>query len=193
MLLGLHHRLQAGDRTASAEVAEALYLWLQKRLQAAIPYASPDDIADVAADTLIRYIAAPGKFQPERGKSLAGYLLMDGRRDLLNVLEKQRRRPPAVELSEAVADRLADRNVGSMGSEARVAYLPQELEGIVAAALPAKMDRRILELMMDRVRETSSYVAVMGIGASSTAEQAREVKRAKDRIRARLRRAGVRP
>ena len=59
-LLELHHRLVGGSPTASAQIAEALYEWLKRRLRAAVPYASADEVADAAADSLISYVADPG-------------------------------------------------------------------------------------------------------------------------------------
>jgi DNA-directed RNA polymerase specialized sigma24 family protein len=192
-LLELHHRLLDGDPTASAELADAVYVWLQRRLQASIPYASSDDVADVAADSVISYITDPRRYDPDRGKSVSGYLLMDARSDLLNLLEKRRRNEPPVQLTDAVADRLADGNTELMAKEGSLVHLPGQLEAIVAAALPNSADRRVLELMMERVRDTRSYVSVLGLQGLSQTKQAAEVKRAKDRIRARLRRAGIHP
>jgi DNA-directed RNA polymerase specialized sigma24 family protein len=174
-------------------MAEAVYMWLQRRLQASIPYASSDDVADVAADSVIKYVRDPGRYEPARGKSVAGYLLMDARSDLLNLLARRRRTEPLAPLTDDVADRLADGNTEQMTKEASLIHLPRHLEAIVESALPDSADRKVLELMTERVRDTRSYAAILGLQGLSQAEQAAEVKRAKDRIRARLRRAGIHP
>lgn len=190
-LLRLHASLVEGSPTASAEIAEILYEWLMGRLHAAVAYASTDDVADVAADVLVRYFANPERFRPERGKGLAGFLLMDARGDLLNLLDSSRQRQAPTPLPDAVADQLEDRNIGAMTQERMLERLPAQLDKRVLALLPNPLDRGILELMMDGVRDTDAYAALMGLGERSTEVQAREVKRAKDRIRARLKRGGI--
>lgn len=190
-LLHLHRRLVEESPTASAEIAELLYEWLLGRLHAAVAYASADDVTDVAAEALVRYLADPSRFQPERGKSLSGFLLMDARGDLLNLLDRRRRRPAIGPLSEAVAEQLEDRNIGSMTRERLTEHLPWELNERVLALLPDPTDRRILALMMDGARNTDAYAALMGLTERSREVRAREVKRAKDRIRARLKRCGI--
>lgn len=190
-LLRLHERLVEGSPTASAEIAEILYEWLLRRLHAAVAYAPQDDVADVASEALVRYLADPTRFRPELGKSLSGFLLMDAHGDLLNLLDSRRRRPASTPLSEGVADRLEDRNIGSMTRERLLEHLPSHLDERVLALLPDQLDRGILQLMMDGVRDSDAYAALMGLRQGSREVQAREVKRAKDRIRARLKRGGI--
>jgi DNA-directed RNA polymerase specialized sigma24 family protein len=191
-LLRLHANLVAANPTASAEIAEILYEWLMRRLKAAVPYASTEDVADVAADALVRYLANPDRFRPERGMGLAGFLLMDARGDLLNLLDSKRPQHRPTPLSDAVADQLEDRNIRSMTQERMLERLPSQLDERVLALLPDQRDRGILELMMDGVRDSDAYAALMGLRERSRDIQAREVKRAKDRIRARLKRGGIR-
>lgn len=190
-LLQLHERLVEGNPTASAEIAEILYEWLLHRLQAAVAYASTEDVADVAADALVRYLANPDRFRPERGKGLAGFLLMDARGDLLNLLRSKRKLQPPTPISDAVADQLEDRNIRSMTQERMLERLPSRLDERVLELLPDRLDRGILELMMDGVRDSDAYASLMGLSERSREVQAREVKRAKDRIRARLKRGGI--
>jgi DNA-directed RNA polymerase specialized sigma24 family protein len=190
-LARLHARLADGSPTASADIAELLYEWLLGQLHAAVAYASADDVADVAADALVRYLADPNRFRPERGKGLSGYLLMDARGDLLNLLKSKRQQPAPASLSDAVADRLEDRNIGSMTRERLLEHLPSHLDERVLALLPDQLDRGILELMMDGVHDSDAFAALMGLRQRSREVQAREVKRAKDRIRARLKRGGI--
>jgi len=190
-LLQLHTRLTAGSPTASAEIAELLYEWLLARLRAAVAYASPDDVADVTSEALVRYFADPARFRPDLGKSLSGFLLMDARGDLLNILNGPRGRQAPAPLSDTVADQIEDRNIGAMTRERSLEHLPPHLDARVQALLPDPTDRRVLELMADGVRDTDAYAALMGLRGRSREVQAREVKRAKDRIRARLKRGGV--
>jgi hypothetical protein len=79
-----------------------------------------------------------------------------------------------------------------MTQERMLERLPSQLDERVLALLPDQLDRGILELMMDGVRDSDAYAALMGLRERSRDVQAREVKRAKDRIRARLKRGGIR-
>ncbi len=54
--------------------------------------------------------------------------------------------------------------------------------------LPDPVDRAIVELMLDNVRDTAVYANVLGIQARPAKEQRADVKRYKDRLRKRLRR-----
>jgi hypothetical protein len=78
-----------------------------------------------------------------------------------------------------------------MTKERDLEHLPSHLDARVLALLPDPTDQSLLELMMDGVRESAAYAAVMGLQGQPRDVQAREVKRAKDRIRARLKRGGV--
>jgi hypothetical protein len=51
-------------------------------------------------------------------------------------------------------------------------------------------DRRVLELMLDGERQTLAFAEVLGLADRSATEVADAVKRVKDRIKARLKRAG---
>jgi hypothetical protein len=53
-------------------------------------------------------------------------------------------------------------------------------------------ERRVLALMLDGERSSAAYAQVLGITGLPAAEQEREVKRAKDRIKKRLEREGAR-
>lgn len=78
-----------------------------------------------------------------------------------------------------------------MTQERMLEHLPAQLDERVLALLPGKLDRGILDLMMEGVRDTNTYAALMGLGQQPKEVQAREVKRAKDRIRARMKRGGI--
>ena len=54
--------------------------------------------------------------------------------------------------------------------------------------LPDPVDQEIVLLMMEGVRETSTYASVLGISDRPSEEQAQVVKRYKDRIKRKLQR-----
>jgi DNA-directed RNA polymerase specialized sigma subunit len=69
----------------------------------------------------------------------------------------------------------------------------QQWQAVLAtvAATFTEVERRVLELMFDGERNTAVYAQSLRMGALSTAEQEREVKRMKDRIKKRLQRGVV--
>jgi hypothetical protein len=56
--------------------------------------------------------------------------------------------------------------------------------------METEVDRRVLRLMVDGERRTAVFAAVLGLDGQPAEAQRREVKRAKDRIKKRLERAG---
>ena len=56
------------------------------------------------------------------------------------------------------------------------------------AAFPEERDRKVIHLMLENVRDTPTYAAVLEIADLSPEEQATEVKRVKDRLKKRMRR-----
>src|SRR5713101_3318148 len=87
----LHEGLLAGDPTAPAGVADALFAPLVERLRKAYPRVDPDLVTSAAIDAWQSYVKAPEKFDPSKGKSLLGYLKMAAEGDLLNALDRLKR------------------------------------------------------------------------------------------------------
>lgn len=62
----------------------------------------------------------------------------------------------------------------------------------LADLFPDPHDRELIELMAEGEPEFARYVRVLGVDHLDTVEQRRRVKQAKDRVRLRLKRFGVR-
>ncbi len=209
--LALHERLLSGNPVAAAEAAEALLDPLAARLRAAWPgVRDPQLVEEATIEAVFNYLKAPEKYDPQRA-SLMGYLLLAAKRDLSNLLDKERRHAiHAVSLddgSPAVEVWLADRNT-SVEDEALARLGPELPEGVdrmealraIAQAIPDERDRQMLVLIAEGERRTSAYAALLGIERLAPEAQRREVKRQKDRVtkraqrlRARLSRGGGKP
>ncbi len=180
----LHDRLLAGDPTAFAQIAERYLSPLVARLRRKFPASDPDLIDHAVMDALLNYRDRPTQFDPTR-RTLGGYLLMSARGDLLNSLHETRTN--FVELDAATAEyqvEIADETEMEPEVWARLSPVWERLHAI----LDNPIDEQIVLLMMDGVRETSEYAQVLGIATRPPGEQELEVKRHKDRIKARIRR-----
>lgn len=188
----LHARLLAGDLTASAEVA-ALYLpGLVEALSRKYPEVVVRDeamVRDAATDALLDYVASPASFDPER-RTLRGYLFMAAKGDLLNALAKARREQGREKSVGPVELRQSARNTGVETPKAERELQHQELRARLNELVPDPMEQQVLELMLERERDTMAYAIVMGIVEMDGDARQDEVKRMKDKLRARLKRAG---
>jgi RNA polymerase sigma-70 factor (ECF subfamily) len=121
---------------------------------------------------------------------------MDADGDARNALERAKRRAgrelslEAVELSPSARNSLVK-------DEADPAdWLASEEDRRVARASVEKhfagSDREVVWLMFEHERRTSVFASVLGIEDLPELEQRREVKRVKDRLKARLKRLGMR-
>lgn len=181
-LLTLWTNLVADPLTVNA-FAEAVLPELIARLTAALPTAHPHDIVTAAEDTFLALLKRPEAFDPNKGRLLS-YLLMAARCDFLNRHKGERRhhrgRIPwdSVELDAGAWKEEEDDSPTFDGPE---------LQAAVASL--SHLDRRVLDLMRAGERQTAVFAGALGVGDQSVAEQEAVVKRAKDRIKARLKRA----
>jgi len=189
----LHRRLTEGDPIAPALIVERYLEPLIERLKKSFP-SVPDLVEDAVSQALTNYLLRPESYNPEL-KSLPGYLLMSADGDVRNLLARERRRlkREAVELD-------ADVELGAPRAEyvADEQHNPEHLdldqdewEAQIRQHLPDARDREILALMMDGERHTAVFAQVLEISSLPIAEQRAQVKRHKDRIKKRLRRAGI--
>ncbi|HEV8638571.1 MAG TPA: hypothetical protein VG370_30540 [Chloroflexota bacterium] len=183
----IHTRLLRRDAAATAVAFEAFYPSLVARLRRRHRLDDPQ-LAEVAAEqALLDYFEHPTKFDSAKG-TLAGYLAMAAERDLLNLLDRERRRHARVVSIEDVALTDLPRNnpveeaIDGMTTGERLA----DLRAQAGAGLRDPVDERVLRLMEEGVRATAAYAAVLGIGHLPIDEQRRIVKQAKDRLKKRL-------
>jgi DNA-directed RNA polymerase specialized sigma24 family protein len=180
-LLAAWRRL-AADPTATGEFFLLTLRPLAQALLGWRPATDPDDAESAATDAVLAFCKHPERYDPER-LGLPAFLRMIARRRLLNLFDKQRRhhdgRIPwdAVELDTPARNEEDDD--------------PPPVSPAAQAVIDAlnEVDRQLFELMVDRERKTGVYAAVLGVADRPADEQRREVKKAKDRINARFKRA----
>jgi hypothetical protein len=169
-----------GDPVAPTLLIETYQDYLIDWLRLYAPWASEDDRLAAADEALFDFIRAPEAFDPAR-RSLGPYLGRAAQCDLLNLLAREARHH---RLRIALAD-VEDRpDAGKYFGEGPA----EELDRL--AGLLSEKERQVFGLMRAGVRETEAYVLVLGLTDLPPAEQARAVKRVKERIVKRLRRAG---
>jgi hypothetical protein len=185
--LNLHQRLVAGDVTASAELAELFLPIITDRLARIFPQLDDVHMVDTAVeDALLNYIERPTQYNPEK-LGLENYLVMSAKWDLVNLLDLQKK-DFLISLAEIVELMDIDMEQGIELID------PQDVDEIVSnrlsitwknlkSLLPNPVDQRLLQLMMDGVRETIAYAEILGIRDLIIEEQKHIVKRNKDRIK----------
>ena len=178
-------RLRQGDPVAPADFAEAVLPLLLDALQRYCPQSDDHFRIDAAHRTILDLIKKPESYQPERGLNLLAYLVMAARGDLLNLEARERRQFRKRQTQDCVELPAAEGN--SLEDEADLSF---DHPGVAAAIRDlSEQDRQVWELMRDGQRRTEPYAAILGIADCSIDEQRRAVKRAKDRIIKRLKRA----
>jgi RNA polymerase sigma-70 factor (ECF subfamily) len=170
---------------------DPLIRWLEARF----PSFDPHLRETAAEEALLNYVKNPTKYQPDRS-GLAAYLRMAARRDLFNLRQREQRhhehrvRWSVVELGpeggnlSGGQDDPADRLEREEETERAEAWL----RSLLGTFTPE--ERRVVELLLAGERRTEVFAEAIGQGQLPAAEQKREVKRVKDRIKKRLERGG---
>lgn len=191
----IHHRLLAADPVASEELCARWLEPLVVDLGRAFPEIAHRDVTtiwDAVTQALLSYIEKPTIYQPQRA-SLRKFLFFAARGDLLNALQRQRRREARERSVGSVEDLAEQRNDLRKDSE-----IVEGIEGAVwdddwpslSQHFPDERDRQLVALILDGERKTERYAEILGLGHLDRDSQQREVKRHKDRIGKRLRRLG---
>jgi hypothetical protein len=193
--LRLHLRLLDHAPDAAADVCRAyfepLLLWMER----CAPKLDPDLYLTAASQALINYLKNPTSYDPRRA-CLTTFLQLAARRDLSNLRRSEHRRhrrlaPWSVVEQGERAGKLYGRD------EEPVMYLEHQeeaeqmhsiVESVKASCTAA--ERRVLELMLAGERDTAVYAEALAVAHLPPAEQEREVKRVKDRLKKRLEREG---
>lgn len=191
--LRLHEQLLAGDPTATARIAEEFWDYVEKRLTRRYsPLSDPHLIPMAITDALMNYFQRPTQFDPDKS-SLPAYLYMSARGDLLNALERGRAEPKQVSIVESVEveEDESEEEVevpAQYNLEAEVLARLSSVPGRLDEVFPDAVDRALVELILESVRDTREFAAVLHIQGLPTEEQAKTVKRHKDRLKKMLQR-----
>ncbi len=167
----LHALMMQGDVTAPARIAEFFLPLIISRLKSK---KIDQEMVDTAvADALLGYFKNPAQYHP--GKlPLGKFLLMSARGDLKNMLSRRTKEVERFGFTESV-------ELGSSSSEQSDEKTNDKLPAMLNV-LDKETDKQIVSLMAEGVRETAAYATVLGISNLPSQEQAKIVKRNKDRV-----------
>lgn len=178
----LHQANLNGDPTATAEIFSLVFGPLCTHLKIAVPNAEQDQLNDACTDAIIAYLRRPQAFEPHKS-SLWTFLCVIGSRRLSDLRRSARR-------GQRAQDGIADFELLASPSNNRTGedhLLAHEIQGRYLSEIAQdERELKALELMCSEVRETREYAIALGLD-SSDPRTAREVKRVKDKLKARLR------
>lgn len=189
----IHERLLAGDPVAPGEFAEAVWKRLVKELEMKYPRLPDRDLLrDAASDALLSYLKRPAQFDPTK-RGLFGFLVMAAEGDLRNALAKTARRTRnEVSLEDVeLSDTSGKEKWEGPGAQARIEA--QRIRRGIGTLFKDPEDREAVELLIEGERSTAAFAKLWGLEGLPAKDQAREVKRHKDRIKKTLQRHGERP
>lgn len=168
--------------TAREAIAARFLPLLMRFLEHAFPRVAAEHRDDAADRALLSFLCSPSRYEPTLGR-LGAYLRMAARRDLANLLERERRARRGIPL-DSVAEPADQRN---MKRDEEPTWDDPRLAAERAAFDP---DERIaFELMLGGTRDTSAFVNSLGLAHLATDKQVVAVKRVKNRVKKRLARA----
>jgi len=191
VLLDLHKRLLSLDPVATEELFTIAVPELEKHLRARFPSLAPGVDPDIylsaVYETLTDYFKSPSKYDPSKS-GLMTYLRLACRRDLQNLLAKESRHASgrisleSVEFSLSDGNDVSDTVADSLDGQRLVAELTRGM---------TSEEQAVFSLMLEGERSTRVAAEAMNIGRLPLEEQAKRVKRVKDRIKKRMRRRGL--
>jgi len=193
----VHRRILQYDVTAFAELCEYALSFLVGFLQSRFPDQDSFLHETAAIDCLLNYQSKADQYDPEK-ISLFAFLRMAARRDMLNAIDKKRRRErhltdisPALDLQISEQDPIQEQMELDEWLQERTDLSLSEILELLNEELD-EYEKGVLLLMLDGVRESKSYASVLGIEHMNDSAQQQVVKRAKDRLVKKLRRFGDR-
>lgn len=174
--------LHSGTPTAKEDLAARYHPLLIAHLVQSCRWAAEELCNDAADRALLGFLRAPQRYDPGR-LPLGAYLRMAAKRDLLNLLERERRATRGIPL-DSVAE-LEDRRNNLRDEE-----LTFDHPRLAAERAAFDADEEVtFELMRLGTRDTATFARGLNLGHLPEAEQAIRVKRVKDRVKKRLARA----
>lgn len=187
---GLHARLFDRDPTAPADLAERFLPPLIAWLHHAFGAVDPLLLETIADDLILDLGERPEQYDPDR-LPLTSYLHMAARGDVLNALKREQTRTRQLAPLEDVEVSASARNTvrahtSDPANAVESALGDERVEAMLERFVGR--DREVVELIVDGERRTERYVEVLGIQDQPRDEQVREVKRAKDRLKGRMKR-----
>jgi DNA-directed RNA polymerase specialized sigma24 family protein len=176
----------ANDLVAPADFAEAVLEPLLAHLRSKYSQVDSHLLQHAVNETIVGLIRRPEQYIPQRG-TLEQFLKMSARADLKNALQRERKHHPKSRVG-VECDKIG-RNDSSEDERPRLLD-HRKLQAVRETLKPR--DRQFLELMLDGA-DDHELAVFLGLADSPPEEQRRGVKQAKDRIKAKFRRASKKP
>ena len=174
-----------GDPDAGGAFVALVHAPLVAALSARHRRDDPDAVFTAVSDAVLAILKRPAAYDPAKSP-LFRFLLMIAERRLRNSFAAEGRHRRGRIPWDAVELDASERNEEE--EDEPLSLDAPELRAVIDALSDA--ERQVFDLMRGGERRTAVYAAVLGIADCSADEQEVEVKRAKDRIKARLKRAG---
>ena len=190
-LLELHNRLLRDDPVVTEEMFRIFVPEIERHLrikfQSLAVGIDPDIYKSAVFDALTDYFKSPDKYKPDKS-NLMTYLKRAAYRDMQNLLRKESRHVKGrstlkdVEFNQSDGNDISERVASKIDGQRLIEDLSQDMTTPIEFA--------VFKLMLEGERRTSSFAKIMEIEYLPPEEQAREVKRMKDRIKKRIQRKG---
>ena len=184
----MHARLLGGtSATVTSEIAETFLSPVANSLRKEFPSLGDHHLIDMAVgDALIEYFGNPARFDPRRA-GLFTYLLQLARSHLLNLLAGEKKFSAPEKFVELEAAESVYEMTDCELDDPEDALARRESDDVtwmkLRELLTDPIDLELIKLMMEGVRETDSYAALLGLSSLPTKERASAVKRHKDRVK----------
>lgn len=190
--IALHNLILNKNKLAFTKVHDLLAIKIFEGLKKLYPKVSRKDdavIMDAVSDGFLGYFKKPQAFDPNKA-TLERFLHVAAERDLINMLDKEdraKKKIKIVELGDVLRNRTPEKGLNPVD-----AIIEKETNmansGVLDQIFDNPTDIELATLVTQKVRETSSFVKVLGIEHLPPAKQKLEVKKHKDRIKVALKR-----
>jgi len=183
-----HQQLLARARlTVTSEIAEVFIPVLVKSLRKQFWNLSDQDLIDSAVeDALVDYFARPAQFDPTKA-GLFTYLRVRAKSYLLNILAQQKDHQDREKVVEVAGAESVYKVETQESADVEATLIERDVDNQtmqqLREILSDPLDLEMVKLMMEGVRETELYAALLGISAQSLEAQKIIVKRHKDRLK----------
>jgi RNA polymerase sigma factor (sigma-70 family) len=188
-LLEIHRRVLAGEPTASKDLFVLVHSALRRLLLRTFGKGGlrDDDATDLATDTILAYLRAPAKFDPDQA-SLLRYLMVIASRDAQNHLRNrrtaQKNQERFVELS------MSDGNIDEESLTIAELDAAMVLERFAGELTDGDADVITLRLMLAGEKSPKAFADALGIDDCPETEWKAQVKQRRDKLEKRLSRLG---
>ena len=190
-----------GDPVAQSKLAEAIYPHLVRVLGFKYKVNIDEDwIHEAAGEAVINFLKKPGGYDSGK-KGLLSYLEKAADWQIKTILEKNKtyrerfsslESPKVIDIRQGVdvLDGLSVLEIKEELERRKASGVEPDLSDRIPQLFDNQADIKMAKLICAKVRSTVQYVEILGISGESADEQKRIVKRHKDRIKLKLKRAG---